>query len=124
MRYWMYLLSETIMKPDTIHRIWLNKLLEVSHTVLIGICLVLYDFYGLTKKIQCHILLTHWGWGKMRWYFHDILTFIFLTENCFIFIPSSLKFVPKAPISNKSPLVQIKAWPLAGDKSLSTPVIC
>ena len=53
----------------------------------------------------------------------DILKHIFLNENAKISIQISLKFVPKSPIDNKSALVQVMAWSLTGDKSLSEPML-
>ena len=43
---------------------------------------------------------------------------IFLNENIRISVRISLKFVPKDPIDNKSPLVQVMAWRRTGDKPL------
>ena len=48
----------------------------------------------------------------------DIFKCIFMNEKLRIFIPISLKFVPKGPIDNKSELVQVMAWPRTGDKPL------
>ena len=48
---------------------------------------------------------------------------IFLSENVDISIKISLKFVPKGPISNIQPLVQIMAWHRPGDKALSEPMM-
>ena len=56
----------------------------------------------------------------------DILKHIFLNENAKISIRirnSIRKFVPKSPIDNKSTLVQVMAWSLTGDKSLSEPML-
>ena len=44
---------------------------------------------------------------------------IFLSENVWIVIKISLKFVPKVQINNSSALVQIMAWWRPGDKPLS-----
>ena len=68
------------------------------------------------------IQLTHWGWEKMRQdgcHFTNILNCIFLNEDIWIPIKISLKFVPKSPISNIPPLVQIMAWCCPGNKTLS-----
>ena len=46
---------------------------------------------------------------------------MFFNENIWILIIISLKFVPKGPIGNKSPLVQVMAWRRPGDKPLSDP---
>ena len=53
----------------------------------------------------------------------DIFKCIFLTENVWIPIIISLKFVPKGPISNIPALVQIMAWRRPGDKPLSEPMM-
>ena len=49
----------------------------------------------------------------------DVLTCIFLNENVWISIKTSMKFVPKGPINNIPALVQIMAWRRPGDKPLS-----
>ena len=49
----------------------------------------------------------------------DIFKCIFLNENVWIPIKTSLKFVPKGPINNIPSLVQIMAWHRPGDKLLS-----
>ena len=49
----------------------------------------------------------------------DIFKCIFLNDNVWISIKISLKFVPKGPINNIPPLVQIMAWRLPGNKPLS-----
>ena len=48
---------------------------------------------------------------------------IFLNENVIISIKISLKFVPKGPINNIPPLVQIMAWRRPGKKPLSEPMM-
>ena len=60
--------------------------------------------------------LNHWGRDKMA----AILSkCIFLTENVWISINITLKFVPKGPIESIPSLVQIMAWRRPGDKPLS-----
>ena len=49
----------------------------------------------------------------------DIFKCIFLSENVWISIKISLKFVLKGPINNIPALVQIMAWRHPGDKPLS-----
>ena len=49
----------------------------------------------------------------------ELFTYIFLTENVWISIRISLKFVPKVPIDNKPALVQIMIWHWTGEKPLS-----
>ena len=51
----------------------------------------------------------------------DLSKCIFLTENVWILIRISLKFVSKGPINNNPALVQIMAWRRPGDKPLSGP---
>ena len=53
----------------------------------------------------------------------DIFKCIFLNENVWISIKISLNFVPKGPINNISPLVQIIAWRRPGDKPWSEPMM-
>ena len=53
----------------------------------------------------------------------DILKCILLTENIWILIKISLKFVLKCPVNNIPALVQIMAWRLPGDKPLSEPML-
>ena len=48
---------------------------------------------------------------------------IFVTENVWIAIEISLKFVPKGPINNIPALVQIMTWRRPGDKLLSEPMM-
>ena len=48
---------------------------------------------------------------------------IFLTENVWIPIKISLKFVPKGPIYNIPAIVQIMAWRCPGDKPLCKPMM-
>ena len=53
----------------------------------------------------------------------DILKCILLTENERIPIQISLKFVPRIPIDNTPPLVQVMAWHRTGDKPLPEPIM-
>ena len=53
----------------------------------------------------------------------DVLTCIFLNENVWISIKTSMKFVPKGLINNIPALVQIMAWHRPGDKPLSEPML-
>ena len=65
--------------------------------------------------------LTHWQNG--RYFADNIFKLILLSENCVISIEISLKFIPKAPINNNRPLVQILAWRRTGAKPLSKPML-
>ena len=53
----------------------------------------------------------------------DIFKCIFLSENVWIPITISLKFVPKGPINYITALVQIMAWRRPGDKPLTEPMM-
>ena len=53
-------------------------------------------------------------------YFADyIFRGIFMNENVWIAIETSLRFVPKGPINNIPALVQIRAWHQTSDKPLT-----
>ena len=58
-----------------------------------------------------------------RHFTDDVFNCIFLSENVWIPIKFSLKFVPKGPINNIPALVQIMAWRRPGDKPLSEPMM-
>ena len=46
-----------------------------------------------------------------------------MNEKFSILIKISLKFVPKGPIDNNQPLVQLMGWRQIGDKPLSESVL-
>ena len=58
-----------------------------------------------------------------RHFADDVFKCIFLTENVWILLKISLKFVPKGPINNIPSLVQVMAWRRPGDKPLSEPMM-
>ena len=58
-----------------------------------------------------------------RHFADDIFKRIFFNENAWISITISLKFVPKGPINNIPPLVQIMVCRRPGDKPLSEPMM-
>ena len=58
-----------------------------------------------------------------RHFADDIFKCIFLTENVWIAINISLKFVPKVQINNIPASVQIMDWRQPGDKPLSEPMM-
>ena len=58
-----------------------------------------------------------------RHFADDIFICIVLTENVWISISFSLKFVPKVQINNIPALVQLMAWPRSGNKPLSEPIM-
>ena len=53
----------------------------------------------------------------------DMFKCIFLNENIWISLKTSLKFVPEVRINNIPSLVQIMAWRRPGDKPLSEPMM-
>ena len=53
----------------------------------------------------------------------DIFKWIFLNENVWISINTSLKFVPRGLINNIPTLVQVMAWRWPGDKPLYEPMM-
>ena len=53
----------------------------------------------------------------------EIFNRIFLSENVWILIKISLKFVFKGSVDNKPALVQVMAWRWTGDKPLSEPML-
>ena len=74
--------------------------------------------------LSCLPSLIHWCRDKNgRHFADDIFKCIFLNENVWIPIKTSMKFVPKGPINNISALVQIIAWRRPGDKPLSEPMM-
>ena len=83
--------------------------------------MVIFSFSGLSKRILCINSLRPRRNG--RYNADDILKCIFLNENVSIAIKISLKFVPKGPINNIPPLVQIMAWRRTGDEPLSEPMM-
>ena len=58
-----------------------------------------------------------------RHFADDMFKCIFLTENVWISIEISLKFVPKGSINNIPALFQIMAWRRPGAKPLSEPMM-
>ena len=58
-----------------------------------------------------------------RHFADDTFKRIFLTENVWISIKISMKFIPKGLINNIPALVQMMAWRRSGDKSLSEPMM-
>ena len=77
--------------------------------------------------VKFHVLCLLYGAERPRHngchFPDDILKRIFLTENVWIQIEISLKFVPKGPITYIPALVYIMAWRRQGDKPLSEPMM-
>ena len=90
------------------------------------------SFYG---SCWCANLLMHICISRSQWvntlrprqngchFADDIFKGIFLSENVWILINISLKFVPKGPIDHIPALVQIMAWRRPADKPLSEPMV-
>ena len=72
---------------------------------------------------------TRWDFNRLRprrnWYHFadDIFKRIFFSENVWISITISLKFVPTGRINNIPAVVQIMAWRRPGDMPLSEPMV-
>ena len=58
-----------------------------------------------------------------RHFADDILKCILMSENLWISLKNSLKFIPKVRINSIPALVQIMAWRRSGDKPLSEPMV-
>ena len=85
--------------------------------------LVVRSFALCFNQLRVRIL-TYWGPDKLATIFaDDMLKWIFLTENIWFSIKSSLKFVPKGPNSNIPTLAQIMAWRRSGDTPLCEPMM-
>ena len=90
-----------------------------------------YCFYvlGTSQMASLHRGLIMWCFNTLkprqngRHFPDDIFKWIFLSENIWISIRISLKFVPWGQINNIPALVQIMAWRRPGDKPLSEPMI-
>ena len=54
---------------------------------------------------------------------YNIIWYIFTNGNFWNFIEISLNFPPNSRIDNKSSLVQVLTWHLAGDNPLSEPMM-
>ena len=88
------------------------KFIAIQTTILI--CHIQWLIHWSIK-----IEITHWGRDKMA----AIFKCFFLSENVWISLKISLKFIPKGPINNMPALVQIMAWHRPGDKPLSEPMV-
>ena len=69
--------------------------------------------------------LLHWGRAKMDDISRTTSSNIFSWKKIFEFRINIiwLKFIPRGPIDNDTPLVQVMAWHQTGDKPLSVPVM-
>ena len=77
------------------------------------------DISPLMPMHQNPLLVNTLGLREIgRHFAGDIFKYIFLTENVWIPIEISQKFVPKGPINNILALVQIMAWRRPGDKAV------
>ena len=80
-------------------------------------------FYIIFHKSTCPSFNTLWPAQNVRHFTDNIFKCIFLTENIWILISISLKFVPKSLISNIPAFVQKVAWRQSGNKPLSESMI-
>ena len=73
---------------------------------------------GQWVKCVCFVNFNTMGQRQNGCHFatDDILTFVFLYENCRSFIQTSLQFVPKGLIYNKPAFVQKNVWCRSGNK--------
>ena len=88
----------------------------------------IYSPWPLLPHLQLnplgHLLINRLRLRQNGRHFKDaIFKCIFLTENVWILINISLKFVPEGRINNIAALVQIMAWCWPGNKSLSEPIM-
>ena len=79
-----------------------NKILHLHHHTVTN------NLLNKSRK------LLNWGLN-----YFNIFTSILLVEKFYIFIQSSLNFVPEGSIDNKSGLVQVLTWCQSGNKQLS-----
>ena len=78
---------------------------------------------GYQRRTVHTYLNTLWSRQNRRHFADDIFKCIFLNENVWISINTSLKFVRKGPTNHIPALFQIMAWCRPGDKLLSEPMM-
>ena len=100
---------ETSLQSNTVSH-WLGANLESA----------LYVCYSYDAVLYINALRPR---QNGRHFADDTFKRIFLNENVRISIKISLNFVPKGPINNIPAMVQIMAWRLSGNKSLSEPMM-
>ena len=71
---------------------------------------IITDLISICKHIEAKNSFKH---------FADIFKFIFMYQNCCIFIQMTLKFVPQGSIDSKPALVQVMSWSWEGSLPLS-----
>ena len=98
-------------------------LLFVSNTFAL-FCLGIHTVSGPCMELHVTLVpyLTHLTLDKMAAISQSFQMHFREWKFC-ILIKISLKFVPKGPIDNIPPLVQIMAWRQIGDKPLSEPIL-
>ena len=94
-------------------------LLSLVNICCFFICYLRVDHKRNQASIRYHKLNTSKPRQNGRHFAGDTFKRIFLNENVRISIKILLKFVPRGPIDNIPPLVQIVAWRQPGDKPLS-----
>ena len=82
-----------------------------------------YHNYNNTKLWVCLWYIIWRPRQNARHFTDDIFKCIFLNENIWLSIKTSLNFVPKHQINNIPSLVQIIAWRRSGDKPLCQPMM-
>ena len=90
-----------------------SQILQVLGLVLVLVNLVLAPALNTNSLIFVFLYL-------FSWY---VKYACFLSENVWILITISLKFVPKGPNINIPALIQIMAWRRPGNKPLSEPMM-
>ena len=84
---------------------------KTATTLFTGVCIQHSELTNLRPRQNDHHLAD--GFFK----------FIFFTENCYVSIQLSLRYVPTCPTDINSALVYIMAWRRTGDKPLSEPMV-
>ena len=83
-----------------------------------------YYTMGLQERFSLHYIINTLRLRQNGSHFpDDILKWIFLNTNVWIWINISLKFVLRCPINNIPTLVQVMAWCRPGNKPLFEPMM-
>ena len=99
-----------------------TRWLTINMSDKVGVCRSLIDSSAVTCSSEL-FFNTLRPRQHGRHFADDTFKCIFLNENVWIPVKFSLKYVPKGPINNIPPLVQIMAWRRSGDKPLSEPMM-
>ena len=74
-------------------------------------------------KASTATVFNHWSLNEIKALLQTTVSNVFFNEIVLISIKTSLKFIPKSPITNIAALVQIIAGHWPGDKPLSEPMM-